>query len=392
MSAQTADVIVIGGGIVGAAATYYLVKAGVDVILLERNIIADGTTGSSGGSLSLQDKEPGITLNMALESLLLYRNLEQELDHSFGYRECGGLVPIESEEELARMRSHIAPLVDSGVAIAIHPKRDLLGIEPEMGKTIIAASFCPAECQADPVRIALAYIWAAKRLGAKVMTLAEVQSLHVHRDNSITVITESNTITAAFVVNAAGVWASGLAAKVGIKIPLLPRQGQVAVLEPTSRIINTVILAAQYFDVKFESEAAQGIHKEWGIALTLDQRGPYVLIGSSRRFVGMDRTPDDPVIGALLNEAARMFPKLSKLRTISKIACLRPYTPDYKPIIGAHPEVPSFIFATGHEGDGICLAPITGQLVSQIVTDGRTSIAIEELSPARFSNNGAIRS
>jgi len=381
----TTDVVVIGGGIAGAAAAYYLAKAGAKVTLVEKGIIAEGTGGCSGGALTLLDKTPGLLLELGQASLKLYETLEDELDYDFNYRNCGTLVPLKSEEERLMVETYFEPLVKEGLEIVTYSKEMLRSSEPELADDFLAGIFCPTDGIVDPVRLILGLTWGAKRFGAKVLIECEVQNLTLEQDQTITVHTNKGEFNASHVVNAAGVWSPKIAAYLGLDIPVIPRQGQLAFMEPGPTLLNSFILDAKYFDVKFES-GSNVDSDSIGVATVVEQRGPYIMLGGSRGFVGMDWTPDDKVISRIIERGISFFPKLAQRRCVSKVACLRPYTADHYPVIGIMEAIPSFVFATGYEGDGIGLGPIAGKLVSELVLGSKPSPDIRDLSPNRFVN------
>lgn len=378
-----ADVIVVGGGIMGASISYYLTKQGIKPTLLERGILAEGTCGSSGGSLSLVDKSPGILMMLAQKSVNLYHNLEQELDYNFGYQRCGTLVPVEDEESFTAVRKWIEPLRQNGLECITYSREELRHKEPFMSDHVIGGFLFPQEAIVDPVRVALGLAWKARCLGATILTDCKVININWQPGSSdFLVSTSKGDYTAPLLINAAGVWSPEIASFLDRTIPVIPRQGQLAIMEPGINLLQTLILGASYFRVKYDN--SQYNNKSESISMAIEQRGPYVIVGSSRRFVGMDRTPDDSLIAYLIDQATRFLPALADRKCVSKIACVRPYTPDHLPILGGYVDFPSFIQATGHEGDGICLAPITGKLIAEIVATGKTTIDISALSPSRF--------
>ncbi|MFE6856707.1 NAD(P)/FAD-dependent oxidoreductase, partial [Streptomyces sp. NPDC057674] len=191
--------------------------------------------------------------------------------------------------------------------------------------------------------------------------------------------TATRELHAPYVVNAAGTWGGTVADLAGVHLPVLPRRGFVLVTEPLPRVVRHKVYAADYVaDVASGSAALQTSAVVEGTPA-----GP-VLIGASRERVGFDRTLSTEVLCRLAAGATGLFPVLGTVRAIRTYPGFRPYLPDHLPAIGPDPRVPGLLHACGHEGAGIGLAPVTGQIVAAAVTGAEPPLDLHPFRPERF--------
>jgi len=166
------------------------------------------------------------------------------------------------------------------------------------------------------------------------------------------------------------VWAPELLKPLGIDIPIVPRRGQILVTEPLPPMIRHVLLCACYLIAKYHPEELDPTdrHHRLGVGLAVEQTAHGgLLLGSTREFVGFDRRTTLAGIEAVAAHVKRLLPVLADVNIIRTFAGLRPKTPDGLPILGPVPELSGLIMAAGHEGDGIALAPVTGELVAEML-------------------------
>lgn len=367
---QSADVIVVGGGVIGTAITYYLAKSGADVLLLDKAELGSETSSACDGFVILQSKSPGIHLSLALESAKLYRNLNEELDWDIEYAPCGGLIVIEREEELQAMQTFMAKQRAIGLDVTLLSGEEARRLEPALSQHIVGATYSPQDSQVNPLQVVLGFAEAAKRLGARVSQGMPVTGFQRSGGRVTGVKVRGDRITAGKVVLATGVFTPGLVQSLGIELPIRPRRGQLVVTEPAPTLVNHVLLCARYIAAKYHPEllaAAEDDALRLGVGLALEQtRSGGLLIGSTREFVGWDKSTTPLGIQTIVRHATRIMPSLEKLHAIRTFAGLRPYTPDGLPFLGQAPGWENVYIAAGHEGDGIALSPITGDRKSVV--------------------------
>ncbi|MEU9196850.1 NAD(P)/FAD-dependent oxidoreductase [Streptomyces hundungensis] len=374
---STADVIVVGAGVVGAACAYYAARAGLAVTVLDRGPVAGGTTGSGEGNLLVSDKEPGPELELALYSAQLWRELAELLPRAVEYEPKGGLVVAADEAGLTALRAFAAGQEKAGVTAREVPADRLADLEPHLAPGLAGGFHYPQDAQVMP---ALAAAHLLRASGADVRLGQEVTGLLIGDGGAVRgVRTASGVLHAPYVVNAAGTWGGELARLAGVLLPVLPRRGFVLVTEPLPRVVRHKVYAADYVaDVASGSAALQTSAVVEGTPA-----GP-VLIGASRERVGFDRSLSVEAVGRLAAGATALFPFLAGVRTIRTYAGFRPYLPDHLPAIGADARVPGLLHACGHEGAGIGLAPVTGRIIADCVLGRQPPLDIAPFDPARF--------
>ena len=381
-----ADVVVIGGGVIGASITYHLARRKARVVLVEEGDLAAGSSGACDGLVFLQSKKPGIHLRLAMASRDRFAQLSRDLPLSIEYRACGGMVVIENEAERVVMERYVADQRNIGLDVELLDGRDARRCEPALSPSIAGAAFSPMDGQVNPIALTQAFGLGARQLGARIMTRTAVTGIRRKGDTITGVETASGPLSAAAVVNAAGVGAPRVGNLLGLDIPIRPRRGQILVTRAVPPMVRRCMISARYIAAKYNPGLA-GAGDE-GISIEQTERGN-LLLGSTREFVGFDRRT---TIGGLQRIAARtaaLLPALRRIDVIRSFAGLRPYTPDGMPILGAVPGYSGFFMAAGHEGDGIALSPVTGHLMAQLILDGRTDFPLDAFRPDRFGSGQA---
>ncbi|MEU9243616.1 FAD-binding oxidoreductase [Streptomyces shenzhenensis] len=373
----TCDAVVIGAGMVGAACALYASRAGLDVIVVDRGPVAGGTTGAGEGNLLVSDKEPGPELELALLSGRLWAGLAGELGDRIEYEPKGGLVVAAGPEGLAALERFAAGQRAAGVLAEDVAADRLRDLEPYLAPGLAGGVRYPQDAQVMP---ALAAAHLLRAGGARLSTGRTVTEVLRDAGGAVRgVRTDRGDIHAPAVVNAAGTWGGEVAARAGVRLPVLPRRGFVLVTEPLPRRVRHKVYAADYVaDVASDSAALQTSPVVEGTAA-----GP-VLIGASRERVGFDRSFSLPAVRALAAGATRLFPFLSGVRAMRGYVGFRPYLPDHLPAIGPDPRAPGLFHACGHEGAGIGLATGTGRLIAQVLSGRTPELDLTPFRPERF--------
>lgn len=381
MLPRKAEVVVIGGGVIGSSIAYHLAKKGLKVVVLEKNGIASGTSGACEGLILLQSKKPGVHLKLALESAKKFHNLKNELDYDIEYRNNGGMVVIENKEEFKAMEIFVEKQKSIGLEVSLLDKDKAIEKEPALSHDILGSTFSPLDAQVNQIYLSYAFINSAKNLGAEIYTHTEVTGIKLESNKIRLIETTSGEIETEIVINAAGVYSPEIGRMVNLDIPIKPRRGQLLVTEAVPKILNGVLISAKYIAAKFNPNLAK-IEGE-GISIEQTASGN-LLIGSTREFVGMNKNTTPEGINSIAKHIIMLFPQLKEINIIRTFAGLRPYTPDGLPILGKVKGIEGFIMAAGHEGDGIALSPITGDLIAELVVEGKSSIPLDEFKLERF--------
>jgi glycine/D-amino acid oxidase-like deaminating enzyme len=345
------EVLVVGAGIVGAAVARELAVRGVAVTLLDRGAVSSGTTGLGEGNVLLSDKDAA------------------------RIRRKGALIVHPDEatwtaepERLARVGVREAELLDAAAVRAA---------EPALTGAICGASFFPGDLQCDPRRIARALAQEASEAGAEVRTGCDVVAIEPGRG----VRTRTGLIAGDAVVLAAGPWSAGLAKSAGHRLPLEPRKGQLVQLAaPRPGMVIHKVVDGSYLASVTSGHAGL----EVSTVVETTWQGD-VLVGSSRERRGFDLGIDAEVSDALVTRAALLFGELAALPVKAAWSGLRPWLPDHLPAIGPSRTVPGLWLATGHEGAGVGLGPVTGRLVAQLYCGEEAVVEPSPFDPDRFA-------
>jgi D-hydroxyproline dehydrogenase subunit beta len=373
------DVVVVGAGIVGAACSYYLARAGLRVAVAERGTVASGTTGAGEGNILVSDKEPGPELELAQLSRRLWRELAGELGPGAELEPKGGLVVAASPDELAQLDRFAAAQAAAGVETEPAGPADLRALEPHLADGLAGGVRYPGDMQVQPMIAAALLLRRARDLGAELLFRQEVTGVEAAAGRVTGVRTARGVLSAGLVVNAAGPWAGELAARAGAPLPVLPRRGFILVTEALPRLIRHKVYTADY--VANVASGSAGLEISTVVEATASGT---VLIGASRERVGFDRSPSLRVVGMLAARATRLFPVLSEARAIRFYRGFRPYCPDHLPVIGADERLAGLLHACGHEGAGVGLAPATGHLIAQLAAGQAPAMSLAPFAPSRF--------
>lgn len=383
MLPDNADVVVIGGGVIGASIAYHLARKKIRVVLLEKGDPAGGSSGACGGTVFLQTKSPGPNLKLALASAERYRHLAEELEADIEYENRGGLIVIEQESERETIEYLVERQQKAGLEVKLLDQAQARDLEPALSPRILGAAFSPMDSQVSPWHLTFAFLKAARKYGARLCTGTRVNAIRRSSHRIQSVQTDNGEIETEMVVNAAGVHAAGIGALVDLKVPIKPRRGQLVVTETAAPLISRCMLSAQYIAAKFNPDLAR---KGGGVSIEPTAHGNFVL-GSTREFAGFDKRVTAAGIQHIAANVSAILPAVRKMKIIRAFAGLRPYTPDGRPILGKVPGLEGFVMAAGHEGDGIALAPITGELIADLIVDNRTGFPLDDYKLERFDRN-----
>ncbi|MEO6712245.1 MAG: FAD-dependent oxidoreductase [Mycobacteriales bacterium] len=382
---ESADVVVIGAGIIGACCALELARAGRSVVVVDRGAIASGTTRSGEGNLLVSDKLPGPELDLAVASNVMWQQLADELATDFELEHKGGLVVARSEADAVALRALGLQQQAAGIRCEPLQPDQLRSFEPELTADAVLGMSYPDDAQVQPMRACAAILRAAAERGVDIRLHAAVQDLRRDTTGAISgVVTSNGTIATACAVNATGPWANELAALAGSSIPVAPRRGFVLVTEPAAALIRHKVYSTSYVDDVGSDEAGARLSP-----VVEGTRAGTILIGSSRERIGFDRTVDMAIVRRMAAEAMALFPALGRLNIIRVYGGFRPASADHLPLIGWDTRVEGLLHATGHEGAGIGLAPATGQLVAALVAGVSPVVDPAPFAPARFATVAA---
>lgn len=385
-SIQHCDVVVIGGGIMGAAIAYYGSKAGLDITVLEKNEMASGTSSRCDGNILAIDKDPGFDSQMSLKSQQLVHQLSKELDLPFEYRNPGSILVCENDVEMEAARKWVENQQQAGLDFKMLDRQDLRNESKFFADDLYGGLECRTDSTVNPYMLTFSMFYSAKKMGATIKTNTEVKNVTKNEDGQFVIETGNGQFTANKVVNAGGVWAPAIGRMTGLDIPIFPRKGQLIVASRQQPVGLRKVMEFGYLISKFGGQrVVDEVTEKYGVALVFEPtESQNFLIGSSRQFDGFNTKVSQEVSQYIAKRAVRFYPKMADMTVIRTYAGLRPWTEDHLPIISRVEEIPGYFIAAGHEGDGISLAAVTGKLIEEMINEKETCIPIDPLKLTRF--------
>lgn len=378
MTGAAPDVVVVGAGIVGCATAWELARRGASVVLVDRGAVSGGTTGLGEGNVLVSDKDAGPELELAVLGRTVYDELEDVVGDVGRIRRKGALIVHPDAQTWAAEPARAARLRAAGVECELVDGDRVRELEPNLTGALHGALLVPGDLQCDPRAIARALAREAQALGAEVRTGAEVARAE---GNGVDLV-DGERIDAGAVVLAAGPWTRPLAEGAGAVLPLEPRKGQLTRLRlprPDEGWLRHKVVDGSYL-LSVTSEATD-VEVSTVVETTHDG---HLIVGSSRERRGFDPTVDEALAERVIARAARIAPGLTDLERESTWVGFRPWLPDHLPAIGPVAAVPGLWLATGHEGAGVVLGPITGRLIADALTGTPPALDLAPFSPARF--------
>jgi sarcosine oxidase, subunit beta len=381
---QTADVVLIGGGIVGSSIAYHLVAAGCQsVLVIERETAqGKGSTGKSMGGVRAQFSTP-VNIQMSLYSIPFYASFEERLGHPCDYRPQGYLFCATNDAHLAYLRANYQKQIAMGLKnVSLVAGDEIRSQFPQLrGDDIVGGSFCSTDGFVDPYSAMIGFMtWAGDHGGIlwKNTSVTGIQRDPTHGGGTFEVATTRGAVSTRIVVNCAGAWAASIAKMVGVDLPVEPLRRMLVPTEP--------------FD-QFPHTAPMIIDMSTGFHFRPEGRGFLLAWNDPEETPGYKTDFDASFIEKILTRAADRVPVFENVAINPKRAWAGLYemTPDHHPILGESPDVPGFFFANGFSGHGVMHSPATGKILSDLILIGRTDlIDASLLNFSRFAEGRTI--
>ncbi len=364
MSTRTADVAILGGGIVGSSIAWHLTEAGCrNVVVIERERHqGKGSTGKSMGGVRAQFATP-VNIRMSLYSIPFFRDFEQRTGRESGYRAQGYLFVATADRHLAYLKENYGRQVAEGLTTArLLSAGEVRAIAPEIrSDDVIGGSFCSTDGFVDPHLAMTGFMESAKERGAALMRDAEVTGVETDARGVAAVHTSQGSVSTHVVVNACGAWAAGVAKMAGVDLPVVPLRRMLAPTEPfdrVSRLSPMVVDMATGFHYRPES---LGLLLAWNDATEKP---------------GFKTDFDPAFVEKVLTKGVERLPCL-EYAEVNPRRCwagLYEVSPDHHAILGAVREVPGFFLANGFSGHGVMHSPATGKVLADLIVKGRTEL------------------
>jgi len=377
----TAEVVIIGGGIVGSSIAYHLTAAGCkDVLVIERDTAqGKGSTGKSMGGVRAQFSTP-VNIQMSLYSIPFYATFDERLGHPAGYRPQGYLFCATSDYHLTYLRANHEKQVAMGLTdVRLISAQEIRTMFPQLrSDDIVGGSFCSTDGFVDPYSAMIGFMNVASDHGARLWKNTVVTAIHTNASGIAQVETTRGPVSTRSIVNAAGPWAAAVARMAGVDLPVEPLRRILVPTEPFDQFPHS---APMIIDM------SNGFHfRPEGLGFLLAWNDPEETPGYKMDF-------DPFFIEKILTRAADRVPIFENLAVNPKRAWAGLYemTPDHHPILGPVKDVPGFFLANGFSGHGVMHAPATGKILSDVILTGKTDlIDASLLDLARFAEDRTI--
>ncbi len=372
---NTADAIIIGGGIIGCATGYYLTKKGLKVYLFEKDYLTAGSTGRCIGGIR-QQFSTELSIRVAMESVKKFKELQEEYDIEF--YQGGYLFLAHTEEMVTTYKKLIALQKSSGLDVEFVDVKQITEIVPGINtRDLLGGVYCQSDGQANPFLVVDAYAQRIKSRGG-VFTASEITGLNIEKDRVVSVKTQDNKVYyAPIVVNTTGPFIKKFSAQFGLNIPIYPERHEALITEPVERFFDPMIVDYRddgcYFNQKFNNGSIIGCY-------TPKPNVPGLDLGSSFLF-----------LKEMGRRMARLMPKLRNLKIIRQWSGSYSMTPDGNPILD-HTDINGLYIVGGMCGHGFMLGPEIGWLTSQFITGTGVPYDLSSFSLTRdFSDREVMR-
>ena len=379
---HTADVVIIGGGIVGSSIAWHLTEAGCrNVLMVERETHqGKGSTGKSMGGVRAQfATAPNI--QMSLYSIPFYASFEERLGLPSEYRGQGYLFVATKPAHLDYLQTNQRLQKSLGLKqVQMLTREEIIERVPQLrSDDILGGSFCPTDGFVDPYSVMVGFTTRACEQGATLWRSTEVTGIDVDDRKIIGVETSRGPVSTHVVVNAAGPWAAQAAALAGIDLPVEPLRRMLIPTEPFDQVSHQIPMVI---------DMTNGFHfRPESLGFLLAWNDPEETPGYKTDF-------DPAFIEKVLIHAAERVSCFENLAVNPKRAWAGLYemSPDHHAILGPVPEVQGFFCANGFSGHGVMHAPATGKIVADLILHGKTDVVseVEVLSPVRFAKGALL--
>lgn len=371
---KTADVVIVGGGIVGLSIGYALARAGVQSTILDRQDL--GKAASWAGAGMIPPYTERLTTNPTLElrswSALLYpewsADLLAETGIDNGFRRTGGVDVAATSAEDDELRSMAGRWRNERVVYERLAPGDFGRVEPALNPDLLVAYFLPDRAQIRNPRHIQALQASLRLRGAELVPQARVVGFDRVGDRVVAVRTEDDVIGCGTVVVAAGAWSAGLLDRLGLNVPTPPLKGQIVLLRSDRPLIRRIV--------------------EHGRMYLVPRADHRVLIGATEEDAGFDDRATAAGSAGLIAEAYHLCPVLAEAEVEQTWAGLRPGSIDSRPYLGPAPGLTNVLVATGHKRAGIQLAPASAEVLTDLILGRPARIDIDPFHPGRDASMG----
>ena len=371
---STADVVIIGGGCMGASVAYHLTRRGItDIVVLEREkMLATGSTGRNAGGVRHQFSNEA-NIRLSLESIALLERFADEVGQTIDFHQDGYLFLLSSEQAVETFRKNVALQRSMGVAVDWLDGSAAAALAPGVATAgVIGATFCSRDGIADPNGVTMGFAKAGQAAGATIERNVEVTGIRVDSGRVAAVETARGTVETRAVVNAAGPWAQQIGRLAGVDVPVTPMRRHIfiATLDSQAAVPSSHIMVIDF-------ETTFYFHRE----------GPGLLfgMGDPKETSGFDMTVQWDFLPQVIDVAVTRLPALGSASISHAWAGLYEMSPDGNPIIGRAATVEGFFLINGFSGHGFQHSPAAGRILADVIAGRDPQFDLEPFSIERFN-------
>jgi len=362
-----AEVCIIGAGIFGACSGYFLAKRGYKVIIIDRGYISQGSSGSTAGSLAVQNKHQDNLIFLARKSIDIW-DYFRKIDKNIEYKRCGGFRVAETESEAKILKEEQKKQKRLGLKVEYLENKDLLKAAPYLSKHLYSANYCKFDGFADARTAVISIAKLAMKAGVRIILHNKVNKIRI-KSNTIRLDTNKGVFETEKLILASGVWTGEFFENLGIKIPIYIKVHQLMVSAPERPVIKNVIT-----------------HVKGNLTVKQFDIGTVVIGGGWEGIGDLARDEKKLLISSIKgnsNIACRVIPGISKFLINRIWSGFNGDTKDELPLFGKLPGYKN-IYVNGCTSVGFTIGPYLGKLIAELIDEGKTSEDVRYLSPNRF--------
>lgn len=420
-----ADVVVIGGGIVGVSTAWFLAKQGVRVVLCEKGHIAGEQSGRNWGWVRIQGRDTR-EIPMMQEALRIWDGFEEETGEDVGFVRRGCLFTARNDKEMRRFEEWVRIAGDYEIESRLIDRDEMRKHVRNSPIEWVGGVLTQSDGRAEPHKAGPAFARAAERAGASILTSCAVRGLETSGGSVSAVVTEHGVIKTSVVLCAAGAWSSLFCRSLGVAVPQLKVRGTVARTAPCDDVLDgnlfdeslgirrredggytvahgailqhPITPATFRWSLKFMPALLQELKilrvsfgKEFFEELNMPRQWSLDDVTPFEKTRVLDPEPSQKVLRGIRRNIDKMFPQLGDTPIVESWAGMVETSPDVVPMIGAIDDIPGFHIATGFSGHGFGLGPGAGKAIAGMLTGVDTGIDLDPLRLSRFFDGSPIR-
>jgi len=364
-----ADVVIIGGGVLGLSLAYNLLKrGGTSVTVLEKSYLNSGATGRCGGGARQQWTTAG-NIDLMKRSVKLFERFGSETGFNVWFRQGGYLFLAKTPEQVRDFEANVKLQNENDVPSRLLEPREIKHLAPELDTgTILAGAYNATDGILHPFPVIWGYARAVERMGGTVLTFTEAKGIEIDHGRAVAVRTNRGRIAASRIVNACGAWAPEIGRMAGVEFPNKPELHEIIVTEPMRPFLKPAV-----------------IPMDTGLYCAQTLRGELVAcVGCEQEECNESYSTSFAFMRRISRILTELFPRIGNVRVLRHWAGFYDNTPDTNPILGPVDEVDGFIQFHGFMGHGFMMAPVMGEIMAEWMLDGAHADLMEKYALKRF--------